>query len=220
MDDRIGGGKFYRLARWVAWCGLKLLVGFESHGAENVPATGGCLIVANHVSYLDPPALGCGLQHRMVRFMARDTLMSSPLARWFFKHVNVVPLDRTRGDITALRRAIHVLKEGCVLGLFPEGTRSPDGTLQAAKGGVGFLIAKAGVPVVPAFIDGSYQALPKGAAWIRPGKVRIFYGPPIRPEEMVPPGSGRPDFDALGRLVMERIAALRPAELRALPPAS
>ena len=95
------------------------------------------------------------------------------------------------------------------MGIFPEGTRSSDGELQQAKGGVGFLIAKAGVPVVPAYVQGTFNAYPRGAKWIRPSKISVTYGTPIPPSEISALGDGRGSYDAIAALVMARIAALR-----------
>lgn len=183
----------------------------QIHNPENVPSVGGCLIASNHVSYLDPPAVAVGIKHRVVHFMARDTLFSMPLARWFLTHVEVLPMDRTRGDVGALRKGISLLKSGKVLGLFPEGTRSLNGEIQSAKGGIGFLIAKAGVQVVPAYVDGSFQAFPKGAKRIKRDRVRVYYGKPIEPSEFATLGTNRDSYERIGELVMTRIAALKPS---------
>ena len=69
---------------------------------------------------------------------------------------------------------MNALKNGSLVCLFPEGTRSPNGEIQEPKGGIGFLIAKAKVPVVPVYLDGTYKAYPKGAKWIKPSKIRYF----------------------------------------------
>ena len=161
----------YWLSRGFVYLCLLLKYRMRVTGRENVPASGGAVIAANHCSYLDPPVMaGCN-NRRIVHFMARDTLFSNPIARWFFPRVAVIPLDRTRGDLGALKKAIATLKEGKVIGLFPEGTRSPDGRMHPAKGGIGFLIAKGEVPVVPLYISGTYAAFPKGAKKMHPTRV-------------------------------------------------
>lgn len=210
---------FYTFARFVVRLGLRLWLRLESHGAKHVPAEGGCLLASNHASYLDPPIIGCGLPHRIVRFMARDTLFRSRLARWFMNRVECVPIDRTRGDVAALRKGIQVLRSGGVLAVFPEGTRTRDGRLQPPKGGMGFLIAKAGVPVVPVYIDGSFRACPKGSIWVKPVKVRVYYGPPIQPAELLKYGTTKDAYQAIAELVMSRIAALNPEHSAVTPPA-
>lgn len=200
----------YWLARFSVWVWLKVYLRFRSHGSENVPATGGCLIACNHVSYIDPPVICSGISHRLIHFLARDTLFRTRIGGWFMRGVQCVPIDRTRGDVGALRKGISILKSGETLALFPEGTRSPDGELKPAKDGVGFLIAKAGMPVVPAYVDGSYKAFPKGAKWVRPGKVQVFYGPPIQPSEFAGLGQDRDAYERIGQIVMSRIAQLKP----------
>ncbi len=202
---------FYRLVCAVVRLALRVWNRFQIHNAENVPSEGGCIIAPNHVSYLDPPAVAVGIKHRAVHFMARDTLFMKPWANWFLTNVGVLPMDRTKGDVGALRKGISLLKSGRVLCLFPEGTRSPTGEIQKAKGGIGFLISKAGVPVVPTYVDGSFQAFPKGASRIKPCRIRIFYGKPIAPAEFEALGSDRDSYERIGDLVMARIAALKPS---------
>ena len=199
----------YNVARRALKLGLLLWNRFTARGSENVPMTGGCIICANHASFLDPPILGAGVRHRQVRFMARDTLFEGPLMSRLMPRLGVIPLDRTRGDVSALRKAIQTLKSGAVVGLFPEGTRSLDGQLQEPKGGIGFLIAKAGVPVVPAYISGTYRAYPKGARFIHPVKVSILYGAPIPPAEFAALAAQDDGYNRIARLVMTRIAALK-----------
>lgn len=212
-------GGVYRLARFVLRIGLELFFRFEAFGAEHLPAEGGCIVASNHASYLDSCMVGCGLRQRVVRFLARDTLPKSRLGAWLFRNLLVVLIDRTRGDIAGLRRALDVLSAGGVLGVFPEGTRTLDGNLQPAKGGIGFLIAKAGVPVVPVFVDGTYHVLPKARKWPRPGKVRVFYGKPILPEELQSFGKDRQSYEQVGQLVMSRIAELR-RQVGEMPPSA
>ncbi len=200
----------YNVARRSLKLGLLLWNRFTSRGSENIPATGGCIVCANHASFLDPPIVGAGVRHRHVRFMARDTLSHNSFLGWWFPRIGIISLDRSRGDISALRSAIQTLKSGAVVGLFPEGTRSPDGTLQEPKGGIGFLIAKAGVPVVPAYISGSFRAYPKGARFIRPHKVSIVFGAPIQPAEYAALAKEDDGYTKIARFIMRRIAALQP----------
>lgn len=198
----------YWLSRGFVYFLVLLKYRMRVTGREHVPAHGGAILAANHCSYLDPPVMGGCSNRRVVHFLARDTLLSNPVARWFFPRVGVIALDRTKGDLGALKKAIATLKEGKVVGLFPEGTRSPDGTMRAAKGGIGFLIAKSGVPVVPLYISGTYEAFPKGANRMNPARIRARFGPPITPEEIRAAMPEKGDYGAVGALVMERIRRL------------
>lgn len=200
----------YWFCRNLLKLGLIFYNRFQVFGAHHVPREGGCVVAANHVSFLDPPAVGCAVSGRPVSFMARDTLLRAPLLRYILPRVFVIPISREKGDIGALKKSIEVLKSGRCVGLFPEGTRSPDGQITESKGGIGFLIAKAGVPVVPMYVDGTYRAYPKGGKFVKPSKVRVFVGQPITPEELSAIGSGRDAYDQIGRLIMARIIALKP----------
>lgn len=198
----------YWLSRFGVWLGLKLKYRMKISGCGQIPREGGAVLAANHCSYLDPPVMCACSPGRIVHFMARDTLFSNPVARWYFPRVGVMPLDRTRGDLGALKKAIAALKAGGVIGLFPEGTRSPDGRMRDAKGGIGFLIAKSDVPVVPIYISGTFAAFPKGADTFRPARIVARVGPPISPEEIRAAMPEKGDYAAVGALVMRRIAEL------------
>lgn len=202
--------RLYTFFRRLLTALFRLYNRLEVVGASHIPREGGVLLVANHASFLDPPVLGCAVPHRYVRYMARDTLFTN---RWFgrlLRALAAVPISREKGDVGALKKALKVLQEGDCLGLFPEGTRTRDGNLQPAKPGVGFLVAKAGVPVVPAYIDGTYRAWPRHGKWIKPAKIRVRFGPPIPAESLLAVGEGKDRYDKIGELVMQQIRALAP----------
>lgn len=204
----------YRVCRALLTVFFKLYNRFEVIGLQNVPREGGVLLAANHASFLDPPALGCAVPHRYVRYMARDTLFANRLFGAFLRKIAAVPISREKGDVAALKKAISLLKSGECLGLFPEGTRTRDGKLQPPKPGIGFLVAKAGVPVVPAYIDGTFQALSRNHKWIRPAKIRVLFGPPILPTEWESVPDARDKYEQIGELVMDRIRRLSPDIVR------
>lgn len=178
-------------------------------GAENIPVDGGVLLASNHASFLDPPVVGTGYRGRPVHFMARDTLWNSKFGTWWMTKVGCIPVSRGTGDIKALKLTIKALKEGKAVSMFPEGTRTEDGELQEAKGGIGFIIEKSGCVVVPAYIDGTYKAYPKGAKFVKPCKLTVTFGPPITQEDFQALGTGRKAYDAHAALIMERIAELK-----------
>lgn len=189
---------------------FRLFHRWEVHGAENIPITGGCLLAANHASFLDPPAIGSASSKRLVRFMARDTLFKKGFGDWLMRGLHAIPISRDRGDVGALKRCIQFLRKGDCVAIFPEGTRTRDGQLGEAKAGIGFLIMSAGVPVVPIYIDGTFAAFPRGASWPRPRKIRVFIGPPIAQDALKQCGEGRDSYDRVAKLVMDSIKALVP----------
>ena len=200
---------FYWTARGSIWLYLRVWLCLRTTGREHAPAVGGVIFAANHCSYLDPPVLGCAVPKRIVHFMARTTLQSNWLATFFFKHAQIIPIDRNKGDLAALKKTISALKQGAAVGIFPEGTRSKDGRLQSAKGGIGFLIAKGNVPVVPVYLSGTFRALPRGAGKIKRTRISAHFGKPILPEELLAVMPEKGDYQAVGDLVMQRIQALQ-----------
>ena len=121
------------------------------------------MIASNHASFLDPPIISCSISHRYIRFIARKTLFHSRLSHWWAVNVGILEIDRDKGDVATLKNAIDIVKRGGVLCVFPEGTRTKNGKLQHPKAGIGFLMKKVGVPIVPAYVDGSFSDLPQGA---------------------------------------------------------
>jgi cytidylate kinase len=162
---------FYRFARVVLWFGLRAWNDLTVIGKENVPAEGPVIIACNHVSYVDPPALGCGLP-RQVWYMAKTELFKIPILAPIIRGLGAFPVDRSRGDIAAIKAASQVLKGGRVLGIFPEGTRNLDGTGKPQMG-VALLASLTGATVVPAYVGGTRDA-------VRRSKITVIYGTPIR----------------------------------------
>ena len=155
-----------------AWFGLRV------RGAEHIPSSGPALIVSNHQSILDPPVIG-GAARRQIYFLAKAELFRNPLFGWLFRALHARPVRREGSDPRALRTAALLLEEGKALLIFPEGTRSLDGRLGEGKPGVGMLAITSGAPVVPAYVSGTLEALPKGAGWPRRSQVSVSFGPAL-----------------------------------------
>jgi 1-acyl-sn-glycerol-3-phosphate acyltransferase len=152
----------YRFSRLILSIFLNLFFEFKVEGRENLPKKGGFILACNHISYLDPIVLGAGCL-RSVHFMARDTLFNNRFLAFWMKSVGVIPLKRDGVDFSALKKSLQAVKSGEGLAIFPEGTRRlPDKAFINPEPGVGFLADKAGVPVIPAYVSGTYEALPKG----------------------------------------------------------
>jgi 1-acyl-sn-glycerol-3-phosphate acyltransferase len=181
----------------------------EVAGLENLPRSGAFLIAANHASHLDPPLIGSHVPRQMC-FFARKTLWSGGMASWWLDAVGTIPVDRDGGqDVGALKRVLRALADGKVMILFPEGTRSPDGKLQTPKPGVGFIVCKTQVPVVPARIFGSFEAFGKGAKLPRLGTpVEVVFGKPISPATYDDPAAGKERYQRASARIFEEIAKL------------
>ena len=184
-----------------AWFGLSV------RGAEHVPSSGPALIVSNHQSILDPPLIG-GATRRRIYFLAKAELFRIPIFGWLIRALHARPVRREGSDPRALKTAARLLKEGKALLVFPEGTRSLDGRLGEGKPGVGMLAVTSGAPVVPAYVSGTLEALPKGAVWPRRSQVSVSFGPALHFK--APIGSGRKErYREAAEEMMRGIAQLR-----------
>lgn len=164
----------YRLTcQFLKWLGSPRLYRFE-----RIPMKGPLLLVANHVSYIDPFVIGACVGREM-HYMARHEIFV-PWLMPFLRALHAVPVRRGEADLGALRRALRLLAEGNALLLFPEGTRTPDGEIHEAKGGVGFLACRSGVPVVPICTSGLEHILPRGQWYLRRHQLRLIAGEPRR----------------------------------------
>ncbi len=139
--------------------------------AENVPMDGPLIIACNHVSYLDPPVLG-SFAPRPISYMAKAELFRIPILGPGIAAVGTYPVDRNGSATSAIRRSLEVLKSGGCIGIFPEGTRNLDGSVEA-HGGVALLASLSKAPVVPAAITGS-----GGASKLH--QIKVVYGKPMR----------------------------------------
>lgn len=165
-------------SKLLLWLFFRFRFDLRVTGQEHVPRTGPCLLAVNHASHLDPMVVGVACPRR-VTFMGKTELFHGMLGA-YLRAVEVMPLQRGGGDIGALRQAIHLLREGEVLGLFPEGTRQPLGRMGEAKRGVGVLAMAAEVPIVPVLVQGTYDVLPPEAKALQEGKIRVAFGPAIQ----------------------------------------
>ncbi|MBI3855844.1 MAG: 1-acyl-sn-glycerol-3-phosphate acyltransferase [Planctomycetes bacterium] len=168
-------------ARW--WCRLtvwSIFTRIRVLGAENVRPGEAYVYMANHASLLDTPALFSSLPHQF-RIMAKRGLFWIPFMGWHLWTAGHFPIDRGDGRRTAmsLRRVIEGVKAGRSLAVFPEGTRTPDGRLQELKAGAFKIALRAGVPIVPISIRGSFKLLPKKSLAPRPGRIDVVIGAPI-----------------------------------------
>ena len=151
----------------------------RADGLNLVPSSGGALVVANHQSFLDPMFAGYALE-REVYYMARDSLFRSKIFGALIRSVNAFPVKRSSADIGAIKESLRLLKKGNLVLVFPEGTRTCDGSIGPLQPGAVMIACKAGVPIVPLAIDGAFDAWPRNRRW--PNlfvSVRVIFGTPM-----------------------------------------
>ena len=174
----------YRTACAIAGVYFRTLMKLRFEGTEHIPAKGAFLIVMNHQSNLDPLLVHTSCS-RLLFTMTKSSAFRNRIMRWIGPRVGAFPTRRYQVDPQAVRMALRYLDEGKAVGVFPEGERSWDAKLQPFRPGAMRLLLKAGVPVIPCGIVGTYEAWPRwgGMRWLRvgPGRppVTIRYGEPI-----------------------------------------
>ena len=149
----------YRVAQTISYTYFRLFHRFRIQGLENIPKDKPFILACNHLSFFDPPAIGCKIP-RNLHYFARDSLFFWPLGL-LISSLNSIPVNRGQLDLRTLRKVLKVLKNGHPILVFPEGTRSEDGELQDPQKGLGLLVAKSSVGVIPARIYGSGKAFGK-----------------------------------------------------------
>jgi 1-acyl-sn-glycerol-3-phosphate acyltransferase len=185
----------------------RLFFRFRVIHRERMIQTGPVILAMNHQSYLDPPLAGTTCD-RAIYFLARRTLLDVPLLGWVLPKLNVIPVNQEGVDRSAIKAVIRVLQAGNGVLVFPEGSRTPDGTLQPAEPGMGLVIAKTLAPVVPMRIFGAREALPRGGGRLRFVPITVVIGEPIFfTAAEIQPG-GKDLYARLSDRVMRAIAAL------------
>src|SRR5437899_10206316 len=169
--------------------------------------SGPVILAMNHQSYLDPPLAGITCD-RAVYFLARRTLLDVPLLGRLLPKLNVIPVNQEGIDRSALKALIRVLKAGNAALVFPEGSRTVDGSLQPAEPGLGLVIAKTLAPVVPMRIFGAHEALPRGGGGLHFAPISIVIGEPIVFTAAEVESRGKNLYRRLSQRVMDSIAAL------------
>jgi 1-acyl-sn-glycerol-3-phosphate acyltransferase len=195
---------------WLGWsfatCGIRV----EAEGLEHVAATKAALYMSNHQSVLDIGAIVLSLPVSW-RFVAKKELTYIPFFGWALALSDQIVIDRSdrRRSVESLRRAAERVRGGVNVIIFPEGTRSPDGTLQAFKSGGFHLALDAQMPVIPVTVSGSWQLTPKRSLQLRSGTVKVVYGAPIATA-----GLTIRDREQLKRRVFDAIQAGTDAKLQ------
>ena len=196
----------YKCGRALCRMVTTTLFDLKVYGAANVPATGGVLLLSNHQSYLDPACIGAQLR-RPLSFLAKSELFEVPVFGWLIRRCNAFPVHQGAGDIHAVRETIARLKQGHVLTVFAEGSRTTTGELMPLQPGFALIVRKAGVPIVPVGIDGAYRAWRRGTPMFRPHPIRLKFGEAMKVDDRKPA--------EIVTLVQERIEGLI-ADLRSM----
>ena len=186
----------------------KVIGDLEGCGVNHIPTEGGVLIVSNHISLLDPVIVGSAA-NREIHFMARSNVFGIPGLGALISTFNAYPVNRGKPDLGALRKTVSLLKDGNVVLMFPEGTRSFDGNLGKAHDGACFIAHRANVPTIPVFHTGAEKLLPRGRRRLRRTKLTVRFGEPIDFSGITETDVKREMYQQMGIRMMDAIANLR-----------
>ena len=206
----------YRIGHSLCTAVAEIAFRLKIYGRENIIEEGPAIMASNHASFLDPPFVGVACRNEIF-YLTRKSLLEKPVLGPLLAKVNCIPIDRDRGDVGAVRAILRLVKDGKRVLLFPEGTRSRDGNLQPARGGLGLIIAKTLAPVVPIRIFGSYAALPRSGG-IHFSPVTMVVGKPLTFSKADIGTDERSAYQILSDRVMAEIARLEMPKKRAGTP--
>jgi len=178
--DRSGRQQHFVARTWARTLLVISLSPVEIVGAEKLDPSHTAVYASNHLSYMDTPVLFAKLPFQF-RILAKQALWKVPFVGWYLNHSGQVPIDASssRSAVAGLLRGVAALKSGMPLVLFPEGKRSPDGNPQEAASGCAFMAIRAGVPLIPIALIGTYELLPIHVYALRPRPLKIIVGDPI-----------------------------------------
>jgi len=202
---------FYYIATITMKTLLVILARWQVTGKENVPRTGPLIVVANHLSLIDPPLLGASIPRRII-FMAKQELFNPLFSRTVVSSYGAFPVKRGQLDRQAMRQALRYLQKGHVLGMFPEGKRSPDKRIQSPQFGASLLASHSNSSLLPVGISGSEQVKGIKSLLHRP-TIRVNIGEPFQ----LPLSSEISNREKLARnsdLIMQHISELLPESYR------
>jgi len=209
------GGVFLSI-RAVLLTLCRVILGLKVYGLENIPKTGGVLVVGNHLHNADPVLIAIAA-NRPIHYMAKRELFQVPVLRRVIAFGGTFPIDRGRPDRWAIRRAEETLKQGIMLGMFPEGTRSKSGALKEALPGAGLIALRANAPILPVVVIGTEHIPFNGkrpASQKRVGfrGARVVFGEPFElPREI---NGQRVTAEGASEIMMYKIAELLPESYR------
>jgi 1-acyl-sn-glycerol-3-phosphate acyltransferase len=198
----------YRLGHPLVRLYFRSLYRLREVNAAVVPRTGGLILAANHSSYLDPPVIGSAITQRELHYMARSTLFRNPFFGLLIRCLNSYAIMRGQGPDQDWGKFLRVLDRGGALLVFPEGTRSADGTLQRGKSGFGRLVHLSRKPVYPVYVQGAYEAFPReGKSRFLP--ITVYFGPPVPLDDLLAKSGEKRTLREISERTMAAIAEIK-----------
>lgn len=183
-DASFFGRLWYHIAKTACRIVWKVVYRIRIAGKENIPKSGSVLVVSNHQSHFDPPCVGASIP-RQSNFLARDTLFTNKFLGTLIRSLGAIPIDRTGKALSGIKETLRRLKQGGIVLVFPEGTRTPDGQMKEFQAGFTTLAVRSKSPIVPAAIAGAYEIWPREKKRPGRGRLAVAFGKPIPVETVL-----------------------------------
>lgn len=173
----------YSFSRWASRLTTVGLCQLRCDGRENFPREGAALVCSNHQSFLDPILIGLTCP-RQLNYLARSSLFRIPVFRWLIDWYDAIPIEREGTGLGGVKETLKRIRRGEMVVVFPEGTRTTDGSIGPLKPGICALARRGKVPLIPMTIDGAHRVWPRHRPFPWPARIAIRVGPPIPAEEV------------------------------------
>jgi long-chain acyl-CoA synthetase len=201
-----------RLLHGCVWILMRLYFRLHVEGREHLPEQGQYIVTPNHLSFTDPLAVAAALDYTTLAGMhwagMADIMLANPCIRLVSRLAGVIPIEPSRAALSSLAAGAAVLKRGHNLVWFPEGMRSRTGRLQRFQPGIGLLVDRCNVPVVPVWLTGTYEALAPGRFWPRPARICVRIGRLLTPDQLRREGKGDEPHQRITQALRRRMLAL------------
>ncbi|SJZ54555.1 lysophospholipid acyltransferase family protein [Selenihalanaerobacter shriftii] len=195
----MNGNLTYKFGHFIFSTFFRFATGWDVEGRENIPEDGPVIVAANHISNWDPPVLGSSLT-RPVHYIAKKELFEVPVLGDILNHMGMIPINRGKPDRNAIREALNILKNGEVLGVFPEGTRSKTGKLRRAKLGIVMIALRFKAPILPVGLSNTNQPFKS--------RMKVKIGKPFTLDEYYDQKLDKKEMREVGAKIMGEIKLL------------
>jgi len=191
----------YNICRGILKLLMPILYPVRVHGKENIkyiqPKT---LVIANHKAFVDPLAIAYLVPHHQIHFIAKRELSKNPFARWLFDHLHVISVSRHATDMSAMRLCMTAVKNDCILGIFPEGTRHQPELMQEVESGTAMIALRTGIPVIPVYIDRKMRPF---------RRTHLYFCPPMQLDDLYAAGVSKETINDMSGRIRDHFLALR-----------
>jgi 1-acyl-sn-glycerol-3-phosphate acyltransferase len=191
---------------WITWTIVKIIFPFlfpiKVYGRENIPRKTAFILASNHRSNIDPMIIPICCYFKM-GFVAKEELFKNKFLGWLLPQLGAISIRRGSSDVSALKQVLKALKSGKPMLIFPEGTRVLDEADRKVQSGVGFIVSKSKVPVIPLYIEGTEKVMPPRSRSLHRHPVTLTFGKPINPAEW----EGH-SYEQISADVMEKILSI------------